>query len=162
MTFLLHHYLQQTAGRNHRTIEGFSEEAFACLKRYDYPGNIRELRNVIEYGVCICRGSLIELSHLPRYLLDRDSVVEAAKDKPTALPVAGEPPQAAGKHPPQDRKSWDDHEKDLIISAMLQARGNRSQAADLLGWGRTTLWRKLKQHGLTDGQDEPHRQEGRR
>ncbi|MDD2463197.1 MAG: helix-turn-helix domain-containing protein, partial [Desulfobulbus sp.] len=45
-------------------------------------------------------------------------------------------------------KDWSAIEKDLIIETLTQTRGNRSKAAEILGWGRTTLWRKLKIHGL--------------
>ncbi|MDD2467838.1 MAG: helix-turn-helix domain-containing protein, partial [Desulfobulbus sp.] len=51
-------------------------------------------------------------------------------------------------------KDWSAIEKDLIIETLTQTRGNRSKAAEILGWGRTTLWRKLKIHGLVNQEGE--------
>ncbi len=51
---------------------------------------------------------------------------------------------------PASGKDWLAIEKDLIIETLTQTRGNRTKAAEILGWGRTTLWRKLKTHGLVN------------
>ena len=132
----------------------FSDAALKLLMEYPYPGNIRELRNIVEYCVNICQGRQIEIEHLPKYLLARlEAVAEAIPEPmlstavaaPAAKPVRPQPASGADR-------DWQAIEKELIVNTLTQTRGNRSKAAALLGWGRTTLWRKLKSHGLVTDQ----------
>ena len=140
--FLLNHFLRLFAERTGNNIKSLSDETLALLMDYSYPGNIRELRNIIEYCVNICQSRRIEVEHLPKYLFGR-KLEPRPEPEPVALvaeiPVA--PTSNAGK-------DWLSIEKDLIIETLTKTRGNRSKAAEILGWGRTTLWRKLKSHGL--------------
>jgi DNA-binding NtrC family response regulator len=114
---------------------------------YRYPGNIRELRNIVEYCVNICQSQRIEVEHLPKYLFARKPEIEP---RPRPLPQPELPPLAASTA----GKDWQAIEKDLIIETLTQTRGNRTKAAEILGWGRTTLWRKLKLHGLVNQAEE--------
>jgi transcriptional regulator of acetoin/glycerol metabolism len=91
--------------------------------------------------VNICPEGEIGVEHLPPPLLAR-----------VAEPVAAEAMVAAGTVPvpaPVAGGDWLAIERQLIVDTLTRTRGNRSQAATILGWGRTTLWRKLKRHGLT-------------
>jgi len=156
---LINHFLQMFAAKFNKNIKKFSPQALHQLTGYRYPGNVRELRNIIEYGVNICRGQVIEVEHLPPYMLDeptRDSPASLAPDK---LSLAG---RQAGddlasprysnvnSNPaiPFKAENWSDIERQTILEALTQARGNRSEAARLLAWGRTTLWRKMKEYNL--------------
>ncbi len=150
--YLLHHYLKIFAKKNGKNIGSFSDESLARLTGYSYPGNIRELRNIVEYGVCICQQAEVNIEHLPRYLLSsqehdtqhQSKVRQSIQTEPDAkvIPVASMMQNT-------DDKDWAKLEKELIVKTMLQTSGNRSKAAEILGWGRTTLWRKMKLYGLT-------------
>jgi transcriptional regulator with PAS, ATPase and Fis domain len=149
--YLLQHYLNYFSDKNGKEIRTFTERALSRLTAYEYPGNIRELRNIVEYGVCICQQVQMDVEHLPRYLLSvAESEIQSSGaacssavslQNPASTMMTGESATGA-------TKDWGGLEKDLIVKTMLQTRGNRSKAAEILGWGRTTLWRKLKLHGL--------------
>jgi transcriptional regulator of acetoin/glycerol metabolism len=97
------------------------------LRAYKWPGNIRELLAALESAAIRSDGPRIEANNLPdevRAALDRDN---AASDRYRAMSPA-------------------DDERNAILAALEQADGSRSRAADILGMGRTTLWRKLKQY----------------
>ncbi len=145
MRLLIEHFLNRGAEQLGKEIEGFSGEALSMLMSYPYPGNVRELRNIVEYAVSICPSGEIKPEHLPEYLFsyqgdesEREVVVPRGK--------TGESPLA--KEAAQSGLDWDRMERRMIAEALLQTHGNRSQAAELLGWGRSTLWRKMKKHGL--------------
>ncbi len=121
-----------------RDIVGVSNEVLARLMEHEYPGNIRELENIIEQAFVLCRGSVIELHHLP----------------PELRPAAG---PAAGEHGgPTTLRSM---ERFLIAEALRRHHGNRRQAARELGINPSTLFRKLKSLKIetppTDGRSRP-------
>ncbi|MDR3630624.1 MAG: sigma 54-interacting transcriptional regulator [Desulfocapsaceae bacterium] len=144
--FLLDHFLRELSARLNKKISGFTIRSLEQLTAYSYPGNIRELRNIVEYCANICQDDRIRSEHLPKYLLS------------TPLPPAkeGQDEQAAktersvinGSDPSRIGKDWMSFEKEMVINALIKTHGNRSKAAKELGWGRTTLWRKLNIHGL--------------
>jgi transcriptional regulator of acetoin/glycerol metabolism len=98
------------------------------LRSYGWPGNVRELFAVVESAAIRCDENRIETQHLPpelRAVADRRRPPSEARSRPLA---------------PADERS--------AILAALNETGNRSRAAELLGVGRTTLWRKMKQYGI--------------
>jgi len=103
-----------------------SKTVMECLMAYEWPGNTRELRNVIERGIILAENGIISLNALPRELLDENR--EHPIDTPF-IPLA-------------------ELEKRHITRVLEYFDGNRSQAADLLGIGRKTLYRKLKEYDL--------------
>jgi PAS domain S-box-containing protein len=150
--YLLQHYLNYFREKNGKEIKTFSEGALKRLTEYEFPGNIRELRNIVEYGVCICQQEQMDMEHLPRYLLSSHEYGQRSPGRGSSSPVSLQNPESVmmtGELDPAAIKDWGGLEKDLIVKVLLQTRGNRSKAAEILGWGRTTLWRKLKRHGLT-------------
>jgi transcriptional regulator with PAS, ATPase and Fis domain len=147
--FLLDYFLQDYATRLGKEVQTFSESALRHLLNYSYPGNIRELRNIVEYCANVCRKRDIEREDLPGYLL------EHAPETPPAGPGsiqkgAGESGgDAADRQERQTNgENWPAIERKLILQALTDSKGNRSKAAGMLGWGRTTLWRKIVQYGL--------------
>ena len=138
--FLVNHFLRTFAARTGTEARTFTPAALERIMAYPFPGNIRELRNVVEYCVNICPAGEIGVEHLPPPLLARP--VEPATEAMTAAGTAPVPAPVAGG-------DWLAIERQLIVDTLTRTRGNRSRAAGILGWGRTTLWRKLKQHGLT-------------
>jgi DNA-binding NtrC family response regulator len=106
-------------------------EAFDRLLNYDWPGNIRELQNAIEYSVVLADQALITLKELPREI-----------QLPMALHEARSASAAASLN-------LEDQEKQAILQALAQAHGNKKKAAAILGIHRPTLYSKLKHHGIS-------------
>jgi len=121
-----------------KDIAGVSDEVLARLMEHDYPGNVRELENIIEQAFVLCRGGMIELQHLP----------------PELRPMGG---HSAGEY--GGPATLDAMERLLIAEALQRHRGNRRQAARDLGIDTSTLFRKLKSLKIdvppTDGRSRP-------
>ena len=111
-----------------KEIRGVSDEAMEWLMNYSFPGNIRELENIIEHGFVICRGEQIEVQHIPRN-------VYYEQVKGPALDIA-------------TPNSLDEAERLLIKKTLEKNYGHRGRTARELGIHKTTLWRKLKKYGL--------------
>jgi transcriptional regulator with PAS, ATPase and Fis domain len=132
LLLLVEHFLRSCAldGQAPR----FSPRAWAALQAHAFPGNVRELKHVIERAVVLARGQDIRLEHLPDELLSGTGLV--ASD--TSLPVVG-----LGTAIQQ-------FERELIRHALHEAQGNRTTAARTLGISRKNLWQKLRAYRLTD------------
>jgi transcriptional regulator of acetoin/glycerol metabolism len=101
------------------------------LLNYDYPGNVRELENILEHALITCQQDTLKERHLPEYLLGPNKYYRAAT------------PKATGRLPHPDSK-----ERDQILAALNEHNWHRIQTARALGMDRTTLWRKMKKYGL--------------
>jgi transcriptional regulator with PAS, ATPase and Fis domain len=140
LVLLLNYFVQQLAKQLKKKITGLSSEAMALISSYAFPGNVRELRNIIEYAVTVCQGREIDVNHLPRYMRSTDI------RRPEQSPL---PERMVPDFRPQPVcPNWTHMERQLIMDAMIKAGGRRSKAADILGWGRSTLWRKMKKYKL--------------
>jgi DNA-binding NtrC family response regulator len=127
---LLDHFIQKYARENRNTIDGVSREARDQLMRYDYPGNVRELENIIERAVVISQDPVISTHDLPfRECLETED--------------SGEPRQSGSLH-----EAMENLERRMIREALEQAESNQSQAARLLGLSERMLRYKLKKYGL--------------
>ncbi len=132
LPLLISHILRRlSATRDNRRV-GLSEEALEILLNYDYPGNVRELENVLEHALIICTHDIIKPSHLPDYIHTR-----LASLPPHCLPAASFA---------LDEES-DDRQK--IIQHLQRHHGNRNKTALSLGINRSTLWRKMKRYGIS-------------
>ena len=139
---LLDHFLQLFKSKFHKNLSGFSGQCLQVLLEYPYPGNVRELKNIVEFAVNVCQGREIELDHLPGYLfeaLDQSQAEKVAESRAVEESEIKEPLQG---------QSWPELERQMILKALLKAKGRKSDAAALLGWGRSTLWRKMKQYEI--------------
>jgi len=148
---LMDHFLAMFRSSMKKDIKGFDEKARDILLRHPYPGNVRELRNIVEYAVTVCRGETILPGHLPKYILAPEKVQQAPADGKSvrqieAQPVAEVP--GASLVGQGECTGWSDVQKRMIMESLIKTRGKRSQAAKMLGWGRSTLWRKMKEYGL--------------
>ena len=140
---LADHFLERFSKRLGKAIQGISPLALSILKRYAYPGNVRELRNIVEYAASVCREGHVQPDHLPEYVVRRLAPAPPARQGGRA--DRSRPPRPQALSP---RATWSDVERTLILETLLECRGNRGDAAKKLGWGRSTLWRKMKQHGM--------------
>ncbi len=125
-------FLQEMATRMERPVEGFSPAALALLKRYAFPGNVRELRNVIERAVLFSRGSDVQPEDFPDRL--RDARAEAGV-------------QAANDGPFGDLPSLEVLQQRYAEYVLDHTGGNKKQAAEILGVTRSTLYRWLERPG---------------
>ena len=144
---ILDHFINIFATRFRKDINGLSKRALKTLLDYPFPGNVRELRNIVEYAVNICPKGQIQFTHLPAYLSD----TKYHYDRST--PEAGEASEwtasfVKSNSEQSSQKSWASFERDIIIEALVKSKGRRNKAADMLGWGRSTLWRKIKQYKI--------------
>lgn len=147
---LMDHFLRKFNANLNKGIKGFSSNYIEALIAYNFPGNIRELRNLIEYGVNICQGHRIKAEHLPKYIFGRQGkTTDTSQQYDTEKnPPAGNKAPISNNLPLPNTEGWTEFEKKMIMDALKKTKGNRSRAAKILGWGRTTLWRKLNQYGL--------------
>ncbi len=132
IVLLANSFLEEFAKENHRPLKPLSDAALHLLLTYDWPGNVRELRTVIEHGVVMSNETVIDIRHLPQFLL---AAPASAEDSTPPAKIALEKPPGFNLHA---------LEADAIRCALAAAGGNRTHAAELLGLSRRTLQRKLK------------------
>jgi two-component system response regulator AtoC len=144
---ILDHFINIFTTRFRKNIKGLSKRVLKILLDYPFPGNVRELRNIIEYAVNICPGGQIQFTHLPAYLSETRYHYDRS---PSEADEAHEWTASFVKNNTQqsDQKTWASFERDMIIEALVKSKGRRSKTADILGWGRSTLWRKMKQYKI--------------
>jgi two-component system response regulator AtoC len=123
------HFLDELNRESERQIRGFTREAMNELLAHDYPGNVRELRNVLQYAFAVGQGSMIDTADLP--------------------------PELRGEGPPPEPHARDSEtpktrERARILDALDATNGRKAEAAERLGMSRSTLWRKMREHGLLD------------
>jgi len=128
ISLLVDHFVEKFNLKMGKNLSGVSHEVMAFLMRYDFPGNVRELENIIEHAFVMCKGEVIEVRHLPTELIDR-SKEALSEEKEVDRPL-----QMA--------------EAESIRKALERNRGNRLRTARELGIDRTTLWRKIKRYGI--------------
>jgi two-component system response regulator HydG len=118
-----------------------SDEALSAMMRHDWPGNVRELENSIERACTLSSGPVLHLGDLPTQLQQEGLEARRLETR------TGEPAAEAGQ--PQ-LTTLADLERQAILSAIRTLKGDKLQAAKLLGIGKTTLYRKLKEYGIAD------------
>jgi DNA-binding NtrC family response regulator len=125
---LAYHILHKISRSTRRRIKAVSPDAMTLLEHYAFPGNVRELENILERAVAMCRGDVIQVSDLPS---DLSEVAIYSFQRPD------------GKH-----LNLEELEKDYIRHILQITGGVRTRAAEILGIDRATLWRKMKRYGL--------------
>ncbi len=128
---LIEHFIQQANQEHGTKVSGIVPEAHRALVGFDYPGNVRQLRNIIENMVVLAGEGKLAIDDLPAQVR---SFPQAPEEKISAL---------AGV-------SLSQAEKELIRNTLKLVAGNRQQAAKILGIGERTLYRKIKEYGLKD------------
>jgi len=124
-------FLREFAAENHKLVKDFTADALELLLNHRWPGNVRELRTAIESAVVLCRGERISARDLPRTLR-----AEAG--------AAGDPGRELAKNDLTVKEA----EKQLIIRALKETKGNRTRAAKRIGMARRTFHRKLHTYHL--------------
>jgi two-component system nitrogen regulation response regulator GlnG len=143
---LLHHYLIVTARELGVEPKQLSSAAQDKLVAYAWPGNVRELVNLCRRLTVLAPGSEIQPDDLPLEIAATGSADQSA-DWTVALAAWAER-QTAGSSRPLLDDAQPEFERVLIRAALRRTQGHRQDAAKLLGWGRNTLTRKLKELGM--------------
>ena len=130
IALLANAFLKELAEENGKPIHEITHEVMRALHAHRWPGNVRELRTAIEHGVVMSNGSKITLRHLPSVFRNGDSSTGTN--------------HLGAIHSNQDRFNLASAERQIISEALAHTRGNKTEAAKLLGISRRTLQRKLK------------------
>jgi len=134
VTLLAQYFLRESARENEKAVKGITAEAMDALVRYPWPGNVRELRTAVEHAVVLSRAEIIGLRDLPPALRRQDGT-EASSGAALRLRDRG-------------GLTVKDAERQLIIRALRESGGNRTEAARRIGMSRRTLHRKLHEYQL--------------
>jgi transcriptional regulator with PAS, ATPase and Fis domain len=125
---LVEHFIGQFNKEMGKKVGGVSPQAMEMLLSYDYPGNIRELENMIEHALVLCDGNVILPEHLQKDLQH--------------------PPGALVERVIERANPLDEIERELILRLLIQTNWNYTKTAERLRVSRTTLWRKLRKHRI--------------
>jgi len=132
ISLLIDHFLKKYSVENQKSISDISKEARALLLRYPYPGNVREIENLIERAVILCRGEMITTQDLPFHLREEKSeTLWQSSEKQKSLP-----------------ESLEEIERDSILKALHQHQGVQTKAAESLGISERVLRYKIKKYGI--------------
>jgi DNA-binding NtrC family response regulator len=130
---LAFYFLRKHALRMGREVNDITPDAMAILNDYDYPGNVRELENLLERGIALARGCELTSVELPTEMAQRS--IHIIREKNGTLPTLAQ------------------READYVQYVLEHCNGNRTQAAQVLGIDRVSLWRKLKKYDLLEEAD---------
>ncbi|MBL0177094.1 MAG: sigma 54-interacting transcriptional regulator [Ignavibacteria bacterium] len=122
---LVHRFIETLNLRMDRGITGVSEDVMELLMQHPFPGNVRELENILEHAFIMCRGEVIGLPHLPPEIVQRRATIAVEPLSP-----------------------FDSLERQAIVDAMARHDGVKVRVAQALGIHRSSLWRLMKKHGL--------------
>ncbi|HEY3137678.1 MAG TPA: sigma 54-interacting transcriptional regulator, partial [Blastocatellia bacterium] len=143
------HFLEIYNKRSNKNITGITNKALAWLQRYDWPGNVRELENAIERAVIIAQGRMIAVDDLPQAVR---SEVEPKRRRLLRMIAVDDLPHAVRGADSSKAieveigTTIDEAEKRMILQTLAYTGGDRSRAAQVLGIGRKTLYRKLQKY----------------
>jgi PAS domain S-box-containing protein len=126
---LIDAFIRKFNAKMGKRISGVSDKVLRLLLRYDYPGNVRELENIIEHAFVLCGEDRIDLDCLPK------EITGGQMEIASSLPIKEESP-------------FEQAEAEVIEKALKKYGGDRIKTANELKIGRTTLWRKIRKYGL--------------
>jgi transcriptional regulator with PAS, ATPase and Fis domain len=125
---LVKHFIHKFDNMKSEEIHSISPEAMDILMSYDFPGNIRELENIIEYATLVCKNHLVGIEHLPESFLQESD----RRMRPASGGIIA------------NESSLDNLEKDFIYETLKKNNWKRKLTATQMGIHPTTLWRKMK------------------
>ncbi|MEN2280966.1 sigma-54 dependent transcriptional regulator [Algoriphagus sp. SE2] len=136
-------FLEESNQRLNKSVSGFTPEVWEIFLAYDWPGNLRELRNIIKRAVLLTSGGLVEKDALPSDLYEPSGQVSGFNNGNSSFSMNDELPS------PKDYKSkWVEQEKELIQKVLNDTKFNKSKTARILNMDRKTLYSKMEKYGL--------------
>jgi two-component system NtrC family response regulator len=132
LPLLIDHFLKKYSAKNQKSVADVSREARTLLLRYPYPGNVRELENLIERAVVLCRGDVVSTQDLPYHLREERSEKSWEPGKEKTLP-----------------ESLDEMERAMIVKALAEHQGIQTRAAESLGISERVLRYKIKKYRIS-------------
>ena len=136
-------FLDESNERLGKNVKGFSPDVWEIFLAYDWPGNLRELRNIIKRAVLLTSGSHVEKDALPADLYEPSVSVAGNSISLGGYSRSSELPS------PKDYKSqWVEQEKELIQKVLMDTKFNKSKTARILNMDRKTLYSKMEKYGL--------------
>ncbi|OOG77914.1 sigma-54 dependent transcriptional regulator [Algoriphagus sp. A40] len=149
LEFFVGGFLEESNSRLHKSIKGLSPAVWDIFYNYDWPGNLRELRNIIKRAVLLSTGEKIEKEALPMELYDSSFLPERPAQAASSFQPHSITNSPGSQPTSQDYKSqWKEQEKELIQRVLQDTRFNKSKAARILNMDRKTLYSKLEKYGL--------------
>lgn len=150
---LASHFLEKHSAEHGKQVVGFTPSAMDVLRRYTYPGNVRELQNAIERAVVLCRGQTVGTEDLPPHMTETgDSIGKGSREGGRS------PDQESGEDAPWTpmplEEALRDPERRILLRALNANGWNRQKTADQLRINRTTLYKKMKSLGLESNEGE--------
>jgi two-component system response regulator HydG len=137
LKLFVHHFIEEANQSLKRSVQGLTSAVWQVLESYDWPGNIRELRNIVKRLVLLTPGSLADVDALPEEMMDGTKTIGPAIHNLDA-----------------DLKRWQaNHEKALIEETLKAVHYNKKQAAKRLNINRSTLYAKIDKYGIKDKPD---------
>ncbi|MCK5193065.1 MAG: sigma 54-interacting transcriptional regulator, partial [Desulfobulbaceae bacterium] len=124
---LVNNFIRSLQNKTGKNITGLTKEAMKLFMEYQWPGNVRELKSALEYAFVVAEGGLISQDQLPLQIIEKKKTGGANSF------LAGQKDLA---------------EKNALIEALRESRGNQSQAARILGVNRVTVWNRMKKYGI--------------
>ncbi len=140
ITLIIQHFISFHAEKTGKNILGFTPDAMRLMVGYSWPGNIRELRNSVEYAFVLARGKSIRPEHLPEkiraYNLPEEKLFQNTRAGFAKDGIANSIVKVGLS------------EKEKLLDALQAADGNQTKAAEILGVSRITVWKRIKKHGI--------------
>ena len=130
LPLLVNHFIDHFNKKFDKSIKQFSSSAYELISEYNWPGNIRELENIIEHCFILCNGNIIQTEHLPKNLKIQKEKTSSEK----SLHI---------------KNNLIETEKEIIISALENNKWNKKQTAKELKINPSTLWRKMKKYNIS-------------
>jgi two-component system response regulator PilR (NtrC family) len=153
---LLRHFLRQFSDVHERCVDRFSVDAGRLLLQHDYPGNVRELENIVEHAVAFCDTDTATPDHLPIYLTRSDTGTgvpgsgENGQARRSRLDWAQPTPTIRPGEPLDLERDLAEYEKAILLRALDEAGGVKKRAAEILGINYRSLRHRLQKYGLGD------------
>ncbi len=141
------HILERMRGEHGHTYT-FADEALHLLMEYDWPGNVRELEHAIERACSLSSGPVLHLGDFPTQMQEYQFHAQQSLQQLNQAPVRGNAITLSASAETANVQSIAELEKQAILATITQLNGDKLMAARLLGIGKTTLYRKLKEYGL--------------
>lgn len=149
---LIENFINHFNSKYNKNIIRISDETFCFLRSYDFPGNIRELKNMLEHAFIFCKGNVIEMQHFAS-----EYTALYKKMETIGLTDIDRQLKSFAKN---EMVVANSDEKEMISTILNNCNGNRSRAAKVLKISTVTLWRKIKKYGLNRVSKKPlHKEE---